>query len=131
MSAFGRTDVTSLLTEGLRVAQFNQRIIANNIANADTPNYNAARVDFQTTLQRAVEGRDTFDLRRTQSRHIDMTRPRPAVERNAVLSKNDRNKVSLDEEMVNLRVNTGRYTTYAGFLNQRFTAISDMLTNLR
>jgi flagellar basal-body rod protein FlgB len=131
MTPFGRVDTTQLLVEGMKVAQFNQRLIANNIANADTPNYNPARLDFQRTLQRAVEGVGTFQLRKSDPRHLDSVRIRPSMDRSVLLSKNDTNKVDLDEEMVRLSENTGRFTTYGDFLITRFQSIKSMLQDLR
>jgi len=131
MAAYEGVDVTRLLHEGMRVAEFNQKLIANNIANVDTPNYNPAEIDFQKTLRRAVEGRLQFSLRKTDSRHLSSDRYRPAMERVAPLSKNDYNKVDLDHEMVKLSDNRGRYTTYSALLVKHFQLIKGMLQELR
>ncbi|MBI5095101.1 MAG: flagellar basal body rod protein FlgB [Candidatus Hydrogenedentes bacterium] len=131
MTPFSGVDTTRLLVEGMKVAEFNQRIIANNIANADTPHYNAASVDFQATLHKALEGRDRVSLRRTQAAHLERTRYSPKFESLAFLSKNDYNKVDLDLEMTKLSENTGRYVTYASLLTKRFQQIKSMLNNIR
>lgn len=131
MTPFGRVDTAQVLIEGMKVAQLNQRLIANNIANADTPHFNPARLDFQRTLRRAVEGQGTFRLRKADPRHLDGTRLRPVMDRGVSLSKNDTNKVDLDEEMVRLSENTGRFTAYGDFLVQRFQSIKSMLQDLR
>ena len=131
MTPYGRVDTTQLLVEGMRVAQFNQRLIANNIANADTPNFNPSRLDFDRTLRRAVEGVGTFQLRKADPRHLSGARIRPVMDRSVLLSKNDTNKVDLDEEMVRLSDNTGRFTTYGDFLVRRFQSIKSMLQDLR
>ena len=131
MTPYGRVDTTQVLMEGMRVAQFNQRLIANNIANADTPNFNPSRLDFKQTLRRAVDGVGTFRLRKADPRHLDSVRIRPSMDRSVLLSKNDTNKVDLDEEMVRLSENTGRFTTYGDVLAQRFQSIKSMLQDLR
>jgi len=128
---FAGVDTGRLLVEAMRVAQVNHRIIANNIANVDTPHFNPTRLDFQATLRSAVEGRGRISLRRTQSRHFETTENRPAAARLAFQSKNDYNKVDLDEEIAQLAQNTGRYTTYGSLLVKRFDQIKSMLTNLR
>jgi len=128
---YGGVNVVRLLQEGMRVAQMNQKFIANNVANADTPHYNPVELDFQKTLHAAIEGRAQFSLRKTDPRHLDSFRYRPVLKRLAPLSKNDYNKVDLDKEMVKLHENTGRYTTYGSLLVKKFQEITSMLDKLR
>ena len=47
------------------------------------------------------------------------------------MSKNDYNKVDLEEEMARLSQNTGKYTLYASLLTKRFSQIKDMLAAVR
>ena len=129
--AFAGIDAITVLQEGMRVASRNHTLIANNIANADTPNYNPVRLDFQATLRAALEGRDQFELRRTDPRHLEAAIPHPPFQRLALSSKNDYNKVDLDQEIVSLDENTGKYTTYSRILSKKFGQIKDMLANLR
>ena len=131
MPPFSGVEPVRLLAEAMHVATINQALIANNIANADTPNYNPVSLDFQATLRAALEGRDSISLRRTHVRHLEGTRDLLEFERLAILSKNDYNKVDLDHEMTRLSENTGRYTIYGSLLVKRFRAIKDMLTNIR
>lgn len=49
-------DVLSSALDG--IAQ-RQRVIADNIANVDTPNYRAVSVDFETSLRAAIASGDT------------------------------------------------------------------------
>ena len=131
LAAYGNIAIPELLRQGMVVAEMNQKLIANNIANVDTPNYNPAEMDIQATLRRAVDGRLRFSLRKTDSRHLDSTHFRPDLERLAPLSKNDYNKVDLDYEMVKLSDNTSKYTTYSGLLRKHFGLVKGMLSNLR
>jgi flagellar basal-body rod protein FlgB len=115
----------------MKVAVRNQALIANNIANVDTPKYNPARLDFQASLRDALEGRGPVALRTTQAQHLDATREMPRFERLALSSKNDYNKVDLEQEMSDLAENTGKYTTYGSFLAKHFQMVKDMLSGLR
>lgn len=45
-------------------------LIANNLANADTPNFQARDIDFQQVLRQAQEGNDGAQLKTTQPGHI-------------------------------------------------------------
>lgn len=131
MEPFRGVDAGRLLHHAMRVASTNHRLIANNIANVDTPNYNPVTLDFQATLRASLEGRDRFPLRRTQVRHIEGERQVTKFERLAISSKNDYNKVDLDEEMTRLSTNTSLYTTYGSLLVKRFQVVKNMLNTTR
>ena len=131
LTPFAGVDTTRLLVESMKVARENHRVLANNIANAETPHYNPVELDFQATLRAALGGRGRVSLRRTQPRHFDVQFHRPKFERLAILSKNDYNKVDLDDQMAKLAQNTGRYTTYGSLLVKQFEQIKNMLTQLR
>lgn len=49
------TDTLRILEKSLDLRMANQRVISSNIANVDTPGYQARRMDFEASLQRAVE----------------------------------------------------------------------------
>ncbi|MDN3639963.1 flagellar basal body rod protein FlgB [Simiduia curdlanivorans] len=48
-------------------------LLANNLANADTPQFKARDFDFKAALSRELSGqkRSTFELENTQARHIE------------------------------------------------------------
>ena len=131
MAAFGNVDTTALLVSGMKLAQANHRIIANNIANADTPGYNPVQIDFVETLRSELEGRGRIRLRNTRPQHLRGGRfsPRPASV--VQQSKNDYNKVDIDQEIANLAQNTGRYNMYGSMVVKKFSMVKNMLTNAR
>ena len=131
MPQFGGVDTVRLLTTAMRVSSDEQKLIANNLANVDTPNYNPAHLDFQATLRQAIEGRDRFSLRRTHSRHLVGSRQSPTLEGLVFSSKNDYNKVDMDQEIANLSKNTGRYTLYGSLLVKQFQMMRSVLQNER
>lgn len=131
MVPFAGMDTSRVLVEAMKVAKLNHVYLANNIANVDTPHYNPRELDFQATLRAALEGRGGIDLRTSRPRHLDFRENRPQFERLAFLSKNDYNKVDLDDQMVKLSENTGRYTTYASLLSKRFEMLKSMLNDLK
>ena len=132
MPPFQGVSITSLLVGAMRVAQDNHRIIANNIANLDTPRYNPVRLDFQATVRSAVEGRGGIALRRTRPQHLGASRGGALeLDRLVLYSKNDYNKVDIDQEMADLSENTGRYTLYGSLLVKQFQMVKSMLANAR
>jgi flagellar basal-body rod protein FlgB len=130
MSAFAGLDTSNLLVQAMKVREQNHRFIANNIANVDTPHYNPVELDFQKTLRSMVEGRGGVALRTSRPQHFDFETHRLDFERLAFLSKNDYNKVDLDDQITKLSQNTGEYTTYARLLSKKFEMTKTMLQSL-
>ena len=130
MVPFAGIDTSTVLVSAMKTAALNHTLLANNIANADTPHFNPVELDFQATLRAAIEGRGGIDLRTTRPRHFDFRRATPQFERLAFLSKNDYNKVDLDDQLTKLSENTGRYTTYARLLTKRFEQAKRLLNGL-
>ena len=128
---FAGVDTTRLLVEAMKVTRQNNLLLANNIANVDTPNFNPTELDFQATLRSALESQGRISLRKTQPQHFERVANRPEFERLAILSKNDYNKVDLDDQMAKLAENTGRYMTYGSLLNKQFDQVRNMLAALR
>lgn len=56
-----------------RVRNERAQLLANNLANADTPNFKAQDIDFRKALQEASSEFDhsTSEMHKTNSRHID------------------------------------------------------------
>ena len=82
-----------------------QQVLANNIANADTPNFKARDFDFRSELERAVQqGRNTTGtgLATTQKGHIQGGKPQFTVDnlqyRNPHQARMDGNTVDMDME---------------------------------
>jgi len=130
VSAFAGVDTTRVLLAGMKTAEMNHRYLANNIANVDTPDYNPVNLDFQRTLRAAIDGRESVSLRKDHPRHIEVRRNIAKFEGLASLSKNDYNKVDLDDQMARLSENTGQYTTYASLVSKRFQMVRNMLNGL-
>jgi flagellar basal-body rod protein FlgB len=75
-----------------------QRLVASNIANADTPDYKTRDIDFQFEFQAALGNSDP-----TGPRTPDVIQPE------GLLTKNDGNNVSVDREARLLAENSIRF----------------------
>ncbi len=131
MPPFAGVNTTRLLVSGMKLAQDNHRIIANNIANAETPGYNPVTMDFQATLRNAIEGRGRIGLRRTRPQHLEASRFKLDQSDLVRVAKNDYNKVDIEEETANLAENRGRYLTYGSIVVKQFSMVKNMLANER
>lgn len=129
--SFGGANVSDVLVSAMKVAELNHRVIANNIANSDTPHFSPSVLDFQRTLKAAVAGGgDHIALRTSRSRHQDRARVHTQLERKSALSKNDFNQVDLEEEVSRLAENRGRYTLYSRLLTKKFQVAGELLDSL-
>lgn len=83
-----------------------QKLVASNIANADTPGYKTRDIDFQSEFRNA----------------IDASRPRIA-EVSGLKTKNDGNNVSIDRESRLLSENDIRFSIATGLLRSRLKTL--------
>lgn len=116
----------NLLQKGLDAAQLRQDVIANNIANVDTPGFKASHVEFEEYMQAALntEG-DSFVGKRTDERHIPIggqeaqaVQPQLVQEEDTTM-RLDQNNVDVDAEMVEMIKNSVYYNTLSVKLNKQ------------
>ena len=101
------------LAKQLDSAAVTQRVIANNIANVNTPGFKKSYVSFQDELKRALNT-SAPSLNTTNPRHlggkVDIAQVKPrVVQENGTTMLYGQNNVDIDEEMVNLAANSITY----------------------
>jgi flagellar basal-body rod protein FlgB len=104
----GIVDVLQYAVDG--VAQ-QQQATANNLANSETPGYTAQDVDFETSLQQAINSSNGGTASVTVS--ADPTAP-----------ATDGNNVDTSTELVDAQQETLQYQTTVDMLNAQFRLIS-------
>jgi flagellar basal-body rod protein FlgB len=102
-------------------------VLANNVANADTPNFKARDIDFKAVLASQSQGAEhTGRLRTTHTRHIDVT-PLDAQEdlkyRNPMLPSLDGNTVDGHVEQAAFADNTVQFMASLRFLDSKFKGL--------
>ncbi len=99
-------------------------VLANNMANADTPNFKARDIDFKAVLAAQTGAADQAGrLRATSERHIQPAAPVPDGEllyRNPTLPSLDGNTVETHVEQAEFADNTVQYMASLRFLNGKF-----------
>jgi len=108
----------SLYEKVLDAVSLRRDVIADNIANADTPFFKRSEVTFESQLQRAIESesKPEFPTLMTDRRHIDFNqfidyravKPKIVVEYDTMY-RNDKNNVDVDKEMVDAMKNSMQY----------------------
>lgn len=109
-----------MLEMGLNASLLRREVIADNIANADTPNFKRGEVNFESQLRRAItsEQKPQVPTLMTDSRHIsfnesiDYQTVHPKISREYDVSyRNDKNGVDVEKEMVDSTKNSMRYNS--------------------
>ncbi|AYO30461.1 MAG: flagellar basal-body rod protein FlgB [Thermoanaerobacteraceae bacterium] len=125
----GLFDSISLMEKLLDAKWLRNRILSNNIANADTPGYKRSDVSFEEVLKKNMEQENVLPLTTTHKNHISNIKmvsdiqPRIFVQNDTTL-RNDRNNVDIDKEMVELTKNTLSYNMTADQLQRVFQLLN-------
>lgn len=130
------TDALDFQSRALVLRSERQRLIASNIANADTPGYQAREMDFANALRQATGGSDSGGaaLRTTHAAHEAATvnlRDEPGLlyashSQDAV----DRNTVDLDRERASFVDNTVKYEATLRFINGSMRSMLDAMKSV-
>jgi flagellar basal-body rod protein FlgB len=116
------TDTLSFQSQALVLRAERQRLIASNIANADTPGYQARDVDFASALRQATAGTGARGAATaTHAAHIApaaVARPATDLLYAAPAQTNlDRNTVDMDRERASFADNAVKYEATLRFIN--------------
>ena len=123
------------LSKGLDAGALRQRVIANNIANIDTPGYKKSFVTFEGLLKNVLKN-DAAGMVTTHPKHFggvsSLTELKPGVHRNNATSmRTDGNNVDIDEEMVNLAANGIKYQATSRQVSDRISLLTYVVTGGR
>jgi flagellar basal-body rod protein FlgB len=125
---FTSSPVMLALARQLDAAALSQRVIANNVANVNTPGFKKSYVAFTDQLKRALDKKAPV-LATSHPRHmggaVDISQVAPGVvQETDTIMRYGQNNVDIDQEMVNLAANTILYDFGAGALTGKFGLLS-------
>ncbi|MBB6443837.1 flagellar basal body rod protein FlgB [Bacillus benzoevorans] len=119
----------SSLEHALNYSSTKQKVISQNIANVDTPNYKAKGVSFKSALQEALG--DTIDTYRTDKRHFAFQKHSAAsavIENKNQVSYNENgNSVDIDQEMADLASNQIYYNALTERISGKFSTLQNVI----
>jgi flagellar basal-body rod protein FlgB len=130
---------TSKMNESLLdILSLKNKVIANNIANADTPRYKTQTVQFQEELlQQLAKGANrSLPLKRTNPNHLPMKSDLSAIPHNVVeiddtVMNNNLNNVDIDTEMSNLAKNQLTYNVIVDRVSGHYKKHKTLLADLK
>jgi flagellar basal-body rod protein FlgB len=126
------TDSLNFQTEALVLRSERQRLIASNIANADTPGYVAREMDFATALREATGQLATAgQMTVTTAGHLQPlagARGEPGLRYATPSQTNlDRNTVDMDRERASFADNSVKYEATLRFINGSVRTMLDAI----
>ncbi|MCF6149305.1 MAG: flagellar basal body rod protein FlgB [Candidatus Kuenenia sp.] len=106
-----------LLENMLDVSALRHKVVANNIANVNTPGYKKMVVNFEEELEKAVENSSQTNFKKFQ--------PKVIISEDVAdgTLRNDGNTVDMEKEVATLLKNTGSYKIYSQLLAKKFDLV--------
>jgi len=133
-NSFGKT--LDIIHRELDVSQMRRSVIANNIANADTPGFKRSTLNFESMLSYALstEKRPRFQTAITNVRHIPFYRPmdyREVLPRRVLdfttTAKNNGNNVDIEQESIDAMNNQLLYQLLVQSVSEQFARVQSVL----
>ena len=132
---FGKT--VDILQRGMDVATLRREVIANNIANANTPNFKRSTINFEAQLKRVLDSEKTSsqpEAAVTDPRHIAFDTKanwqdvKPVRQLDYLTqSKSNGNNVDIQEELMSAEQNQMMYSLMAQAAANEFNQLNIVL----
>jgi len=123
----------SMAQRALSGLSYRKDLIAQNVANVDTPGYLAKEVNFETTLKRVMDGVGSVDQVKTNERHMSMegssgsdfymVQNRPGGSLRA-----DGNDVDVNQELVEMSETELKYQTLTQMISRKLSILKSIAT---
>jgi flagellar basal-body rod protein FlgB len=119
--------------QALQVRSTRAELIANNLANADTPDYKARDIDFRAALSSAGAGPGGVQLATTRANHLGGSTAGSGIDAAAqyrvpLAPSLDGNSVDVQVEQAAFAENSVRYQATLTFLNSRLRGLMTAIT---
>ncbi|MEW5866871.1 MAG: flagellar basal body rod protein FlgB [Bacillota bacterium] len=118
MKAFFRDNTFVSLSKALDALSFRHEVLADNIANVNTPGFKARRVRFEDELKAALSRGDPGSAR-------------PVIEEDGLRVRRDGNSVDIDFEMARLAETTILYSAVSRLVSERFALLKSVISEGR
>ena len=138
MSGLFGNNIFTIAQKSLDFRTSRHDLLASNVANKDTPGYQAEDLVFRASLEKALQAEQPGPLKQTDSRHFDgrNTPPLNEVEAQRILSASpypdfDGNTVDLDREMAKIAENQLMYNATLRTLAHKFRGLKSAIAEGR
>ena len=134
-NSFGKT--LDIMHREMDVSMLRRRVIADNLANADTPHFKRSEVNFESFLKKALESENTrpaLEMKVTNDRHIPNFRPLDYRDVQPVkhfdylsTADNNGNNVDLEQEGMLALQNQMDYDLMVSVVRSKFNQVNSVL----
>lgn len=124
------SDVSALTAKAaLDGLSLRQQAISRNIANIDTPGYQAHTVDFEQTLARVANNTISLPLKTTNATHLTTAENKPMIStslRPGGTLRADQNNVDIDVEMADMSESGIQYQAISQAISQKLLLLKTL-----
>ncbi len=118
------------LEQSLNLRGARQGILANNIANAETPDYSAKDLPFQKIMRQKMGDPSTVSVQKTHPHHFPEPGSAPGKESGLSWSvETDSSGVTIDQEMTKLAENNLQYQSAVQALTKKLETIKYVISD--
>ncbi|WP_010249086.1 flagellar basal body rod protein FlgB [Acetivibrio cellulolyticus] len=125
---------SKVLEKSLDATATRNEVIAQNIANVDTPGYKRKTVSFEEQLSDAISKNSSFKGRRTDPRHIaiggssaDEVKINVSEDKSSLDMRLDGNNVDIENEMAQMAENNIRYEVLIQRISGSFSRMKSVI----
>ncbi|NLJ91372.1 MAG: flagellar basal body rod protein FlgB [Clostridiales bacterium] len=119
----------NVLNKAADASWLRNEIIANNLANINTPNFKRSDVDFESVLRKQLKGSQPLD-RKVANVNIQNLKPVVYKDHANLSYRLDGNNVDIDIESANLAENQIKYNAIVDSISHEFNRIKTVLNGL-
>ena len=111
---------TELLNKMINFSALKQKVIANNIANVNTPGYQRLEVKFEKELEEAVNTKESISDIKVE---VELTKDKNLN----TIHRKDGNSVDIDREVSELMQNSLSYNVYLELMAKKFKIMKEAM----
>jgi flagellar basal-body rod protein FlgB len=124
----------SVAQRALDGLSYRKEVIAQNVANVDTPGYLAKEVNFETTLKRALESTDSLEQKKTREDHMSIDDNSQSdfytvQNRPGGSARNDGNDVDIDQELIESTETEIKYQALSQSISKKLSILKSIATS--
>lgn len=123
------------LATSLKFREMRQEVMSSNVANAQTPEYKALKLDFEEALARATDVDGQLSMAASDDRHFNVggggfnnLEPEVYENPNGIVSENG-NTVDVEAEMAQMAENKIMYDTTVQLINKKLGLMKYAINN--
>jgi flagellar basal-body rod protein FlgB len=125
-----------VLQKSMDAGAMRQKVVANNVANINTPGFRKSRVEFEEELRSILESQSSRSatsnpkILSPDQRALSSLEPKTVMAESVAVGGNA-NNVDIDEEMASLSKNNLYYNTLSQLVSFKFRMLKSVINNGR